>query len=68
MYEVIVSNIGKVYDGGFYQSALDCFAVYQRKSINNDGRAAGESVTLLKDGEPIREFAGSREEEESVKG
>ena len=31
-YEVIVGNIGTVYSGGFYQSALDAYTVYQRKS------------------------------------
>jgi len=58
-YHVVVGNIGEVYSGGFYQSALDAFMVYQRKSISGEGRAAGEDVTMLRDGEIVREFIGS---------
>ena len=62
-YEVIVGNIGKVYEGGFYQSALDEFKVYEGRSIAGDGKAAGEPVTLLKDGEIMREYAPQHDEE-----
>jgi hypothetical protein len=61
-YEVIVGNIGKVYEGGFYQSALDDFTVYKNQSIKGIGRAAGESVTLMKDGEILQEYSAEEGE------
>ena len=65
-YEVIVSNIGKVYEGGFYQSALDDFTVYKNRSLKGIGRAAGESVTLIKDGEILQEYNPQESEEEQT--
>lgn len=63
-YQVVVGNIGTVYEGGFIDSARDAFAVYKRKSISGSGRAGGEPVTLMKDGEPFEEFLGADEPEE----
>jgi hypothetical protein len=58
-YEVVVGNVGTVYSGGFYDSALDAFTIYKSKSLNDYGRAAGEDVTMLKNGEIFREYIGS---------
>lgn len=63
-YEVIVGNIGTVYTGNKYAEALAEFAEYQRQSIGGEGRAGGEDVTIMRDGEPYREHAGKRQAEE----
>jgi hypothetical protein len=55
-YEVIVGNIGKVHEGFSYRKALDTFFDYVKKSSENYGRAAGEEVTLWKDGEIIKDY------------
>jgi hypothetical protein len=64
-YQVIAGNVGLVYDGGFYDSANDAFHVYRKRSMDGVGRASGEDVTMMKDGEIIREFSGSSSEDEA---
>lgn len=59
-YEVIVGNIGTVYSGGSISQAKSKFATYVKQSKSDSGRAGGEDVTIMKDGEPIKEFYGSR--------
>ena len=54
-YEVIVGNVGTVYDGPRRHEAMTQYAQYVSRSQAGDGRAADEPVTLLKDGEIIRE-------------
>ena len=55
-YEVIVGNIGTVYSGNDKTEALRVFDVYQDQSENSIGsRAYGEDVTLLGDGEMVKE-------------
>jgi len=54
-YEVIVSNIGTVYRGSSRTEATRLFREYVALSKQGAGRAGGESVTLMEDGEPIRE-------------
>ncbi len=49
IYEVIVGNIGTVHVGNNPVDARSVYGAYKRKSLANDGRAAGESVVLLKD-------------------
>lgn len=63
-HEVLVTNIGKVFesDNGF--AARVAFNSYVGKSKRNEGRAAGESVTLWTDGEIIKEFHGRLEQQE----
>ena len=61
MFEVLVGNIGRVYHGGLHRDALDVFTTYKKQSKQNIGRAAGESVTLMEDGEPILEHVGHNE-------
>ena len=57
-WEVIVGNIGTVYSGpnGFEANAH--FQTYVGQSNSGHGRAAGEDVILMKDGELHREFQG----------
>jgi hypothetical protein len=57
-YEVIVGNLGSVYAGDDEFTAWHTFNVYQLYSQRHEGRAAGESVTLMCDGEPIKEHPG----------
>ena len=54
-YEVIVGNVGKIYDGDSAEDALDDFYDYVRASRNWIGAVAGEAVTLMQDGRPIHE-------------
>lgn len=58
-YKVIVGNIGTVYSGSNPVRARNDFDTYVRKSEAGDGRAAGEDVTLMKNGEPEAEHFGS---------
>jgi hypothetical protein len=51
MYEVIVENIGKVYEGTDENFARKTFNDYVKLSKKGYGRAAGEGVILLKDNE-----------------
>ena len=59
LYEVIVGNIGCVYSGPDESAALQAYHTYVRDSKNQYGRAAGESVTLLEDGDIIKEHEES---------
>jgi hypothetical protein len=61
-YEIIVGNIGTVYTGTNGFEANKTFNQYRSASMSPHGRASGESVTLLKDGEVVREYVGSRED------
>lgn len=67
-YEVVVSNIGTVYNGEDEGLARDAYAnyVYDSKAASF-GREAGEDVALLIDGEPAKEHTGwLRAEHESI--
>lgn len=66
MYEVIVGNIGSVYSGDDYSEACRIYGEYCHLSSEGYGRADGESVFLLEDGEPAEEFVGfyDRQEQE----
>jgi hypothetical protein len=58
-FEVIVGNIGTVYDGPLWKEALQNYSEYKKQSVANYGRAAGEPVSLPRDGEPHYEYAGT---------
>jgi hypothetical protein len=64
MYEVIVGNIGLVYQGSNPCEAGKIFKEYKEQSRSGYGRASGESVTMFKHGEPIREYIGTLENQE----
>lgn len=57
-YQVIVGNIGTVYSGSSGFDTRVNYNTYVGKSKRNEGRASGESVTLMKDGEIELEFIG----------
>jgi hypothetical protein len=62
-YTVVVGNIGNVYSGTDKEDAKSTFNVYVEKSKSNEGRAAGESVTLFAGEEIEREYPGTIETE-----
>ena len=62
-YQVVVGNIGYVYDGSNYMQARAKYASYVKDSKNNYGRAAGEPVTLLHNGEIAAEYFGTLEQD-----
>jgi hypothetical protein len=55
-YQVVVGNIGTVYDGTTEEIALASYDAYKLLSREPRGRASGEAVTVLRDGEPWLEF------------
>lgn len=65
-FDVIVGNIGLVYSGPSLFEANAAFSAYRRASIDNVGRAAGETVTLFKNSEIMREHIGTIESEEDT--
>jgi hypothetical protein len=56
--EVVVGNVGSVYKGFSSLEADKTYKEYVKQSKSGSGRAAGESVTLLVDGEVQNEFEG----------
>ena len=60
-YQVIVGNIGIVHDGDDLVEATTIFHDYCFLSTDGNGRASGEEVHLMEDGEPIRSMEGSTE-------
>jgi len=60
-YQLIVGNIGTVHASTSLTAALLHFREYQSQSESGIGRAGGENVTLLKHGEPVKEFIGTIE-------
>ncbi len=57
-YTVVAGNIGTVYHGSDHLAAVRDYIHYVKLSKVRSGRAAGESVVLMKNGEPEREFEG----------
>lgn len=57
-YQVIVGNIGTVYDGNSPVIARQKFRAYRTDSMCGYGRASHEPVTLMEDGQPVKEYAG----------
>ena len=60
-YQVVVRNIGHVYDGNSGKQARAAYSEYVAQSKTGYGRAAGECVTLLYKNEIIAECFGSIE-------
>lgn len=46
-FQVIVGNIGTVYDGSNFMVAQTCYTRYVKQSKLSGSRASGESVTLM---------------------
>ncbi|QBQ74444.1 hypothetical protein BcepSauron_064 [Burkholderia phage BcepSauron] len=57
-YLVIVGNVGTVYEGDDRTAAYAAYDAWVITSDEGTGRAAGESVTLMKNGEPLAEHLG----------
>jgi len=55
MFSTIVDNIGTVETTDNEAKARKTYACYVGMSIRNDGRAGGECVTLMCDGEIVAE-------------
>jgi hypothetical protein len=66
IYEVIVGNIGSVIATGRLEDARKRYQIYVEQSQSGRGRAGGENVTLLGDGEIVEEFIGTLNEEGEV--
>ena len=62
-YQVIIGNIGTVYSGRNLRDARFHARSYVDQSKRPIGRAAGESVSLLRDGELIEEYTGTLDQE-----
>lgn len=59
MYQVIVGNVGTVYNGESLKEAMELFDGYRTISkTEGSSRASGESVRLYHDDEIILEFVG----------
>ncbi len=58
-YTVIAGNIGTVITTTVQSQAVQLYSEYVRESEYLHSRAAGESVTLCVDGEPILEHPGT---------
>ncbi len=55
-YEVIVGNIGKVYNGDSAFDAYVMYNTYRGLSKRGQGRCANEPVTLFRDDEITAEY------------
>ena len=60
-FQVVVGNIGHVYDGNNFMQAQCCYSRYVKASKSNIGRAAGEPVTLFHNNEIRCEYFGTLE-------
>ena len=61
-HEVHVGNIGMVHSGSNHKEAEGHYNNYVGLSKSGHGRAGGESVTWMKNGNIHKEHQGSREE------
>lgn len=55
-YEVIVGNIGTVYEGHNKAAALRYYETYVKHSKEQYGRASNEPVTVMMDGDIMVEY------------
>lgn len=60
-YQVVVSNIGTVYDGTDKIEAMVHYSECEELSTLGIGRFSGESVTMFADGEIFIEYHGENE-------
>jgi hypothetical protein len=62
-WQVIVGNIGTVYDGDHRPTAMATYAAYRSASRTGRGRGAHEEVTLMRDDEVYRNTPGAQDED-----
>lgn len=62
-YELIVGNIGRVFESNNLKDCMKKFRHYVTQSKSGVGRAGGESIILLREGEPIEEYQGTLDKE-----
>lgn len=62
-FQVVVGNVGHVYDGSNWMQASAAYSKYIKLSKANIGRAAGEPVTLFSHGEIKAEYFGTIEQD-----
>lgn len=60
-YSVCISNVGNVWNGATLESAIREYKECVQLSKNDYGRFGGESVTIFKHDEIIKEFIGANE-------
>jgi hypothetical protein len=65
-YQVIVGNIGTVYNGTNLATAKKVYREYWNQSDAQYGRASNEDVTLMRNGEPIRTHYGNKPQGDSM--
>ena len=68
LYEVIVSNCGNVYRGDSELQANRVFVECRERSVHGVGRMGGEDVTIMRDGEPVKEYFGHLREDNQALG
>jgi len=61
--QVIVGNVGTVYDDDSIETAEEAFRTYVRQSKSGKGRASGEFVVLMQNGEVIKEHKRTASDE-----
>lgn len=62
-YQIIVNNIGTVYDGDDYDEASEVYESYIDMSQHGGGRAFGEDVMFMEDGDVIDSYDGDLSDE-----
>jgi hypothetical protein len=60
VWSVVVGNVGTVYAGQDSTEAISVYVEMREQAINGYGKAAGEPVTLMADGEPKQEYNPKR--------
>ncbi len=56
-YELLVGNLGIVYEGDNLDRAIELFQAYAERSLLGSGRGAGEPVVLMtSDGHVLHEY------------
>jgi len=59
-YTVVVGNIGTIYSGNNRRIATRIWEQYRTASIYGWGKASGEFVVLMVNGEVERDYAGTQ--------
>lgn len=57
-FEVVVGNVGTIYSGENACAAHGTYRDAMILSASKQGRASGESITLLQDGEVVKKYEG----------